>query len=101
MIELDKDQYVRAAEQLVENEGFGTVDQEHLKTFLQSTAGKKVIGTMSIQAKNHIMSMASIDFSTPTAPIQAQSLRSAAMALNSFIDTIFALIEEPEENPDG
>jgi hypothetical protein len=97
MAEIDKDAYLRQAEAMVEEEGFTLPDRENLKAFIQSTSGRKVLGTLSIEAKNNIMRMGNIDFSAPTAPIEAQSLRGAAMALNSFIDTVFGLIEEEED----
>ena len=99
MIE-DKDAYVRTAEKLVEDEGFTPVDTENLEAFLHSTAGKKLIGTMAIEAKNNIMQLGNIDFRGPTAPVDAQALRFAALALNSFIDTVFGLVEEPEPEED-
>lgn len=96
MAELDKDAYVRTAEKLVEDEGFTPDDVGNLKAFLDSTAGKKLVGTMAIEAKNNVMQLGNIDFRTPTAPVDAQALRFAALALNSFIDTVLGLIDEQE-----
>jgi hypothetical protein len=93
----DKDLYLREAEKLVEDEGFSPADTRNLDSFLVSTAGRKLLGTMAIEAKNNIMQMANIDFRSPTAPVEAQALRFSALALNSFIDTIFALTEEEEK----
>ncbi|HWI69314.1 MAG TPA: hypothetical protein VNS88_13215 [Nitrospiraceae bacterium] len=95
-MEIDKDAYVRSAEQMVETEGFTPSDIGNLLAFVQSTAGKKLVGTMSIEAKNSIMQMGNIDFHAPNAPMDAQALRAGALALNTFIDTVFGLVEEPE-----
>lgn len=95
-MEIDKDAYVRNAEQMVEADGFTPVDIGNLLAFIQSTAGKKLVGTMSIEARNSIMQMGNIDFHKPEAALDAQALRAAALALNTFIDTILGLVEEPE-----
>jgi hypothetical protein len=101
-MEIDKDAYVKAAEQMVEVEGFTPVDIGNLLAFVQSSAGKKLVGTMSIEARNSIMQMGNIDFHSPNAPLDAQALRAGALALNTFIDTILGLVEdpEPEEKPE-
>jgi hypothetical protein len=97
----DKDAYLRQAEKLVEDEGFSPVDVKNLDSFLASTVGKKLMGTMAIEAKNDIMKLGNIDFRSPTAPIEAQALRFSALALNSFIDTIFGLAEEEEKEDEA
>jgi hypothetical protein len=96
-MEIDKDNYVREAEQLVEVEGFTPLDITNLLAFINSTTGKKLIGTMAIEAKNNIMSLGNIDFRAENATIDAQGLRYAALSLNSFIDTVFGLVEEPDK----
>jgi len=98
---IDKDAYLRNAEAKVEEEGFNLSDQENLKAFIHSSAGKKLLGTMSIEAKNNIMRMGAINFADPTAPVLAQELRGKAMSLNEFIDTVFGLIEEEEEQDES